>query len=112
MKEVQLVLDLPELKIIKLSDTYWLAHERCVKAVKAIYSAIVNVLNNINEQTHEPKYLGISRALCKQCIFLVMFFHKLSRAFQVERIILTAPTLNTHHITCGKLGTGTDGCKG
>ena len=30
LKMVQQVLDLPELKIAKLSDTYWLAHERCV----------------------------------------------------------------------------------
>ena len=35
LKEIQKVLDLPELKIVKPSDTRWLAHERCVKAVKA-----------------------------------------------------------------------------
>ena len=34
LKEIQKVLDLPELKIVKPSDTRWLAHERCVKAVK------------------------------------------------------------------------------
>ena len=37
LKEIQKVLDLPELKIVKPSDTCWLAHERCVKAVKASY---------------------------------------------------------------------------
>lgn len=42
LKEVQRVLDMPELKIIKPSDTRWLAHERCVKSVKASYSAIIN----------------------------------------------------------------------
>ena len=35
LKEIQKVLDLPELKIMKPSDTRWRAHERCVKAVKA-----------------------------------------------------------------------------
>ena len=35
-KMVQQVLDLPELKIAKPSDTFWLAHERCVKAVKPV----------------------------------------------------------------------------
>ena len=35
LKVVQRVLDLLELKIVKPSDTRWLAHERCVKAVKA-----------------------------------------------------------------------------
>ena len=38
LKEFQKVLDLPELKIVKPSDTRCLAHEQCVKAVKASYS--------------------------------------------------------------------------
>ena len=44
LKEIQKVLDLPELKILKLSDIFWLPHERCVKAVKASYSSIVLLL--------------------------------------------------------------------
>ena len=40
LKEVQRVLNMPELKVIKPSDTSWLAHERCVKAVKENYIAI------------------------------------------------------------------------
>ena len=47
LKEVQKVLDLPELKIVKPSDTCWLAHERCVKAVKASYTAVVTSLEHI-----------------------------------------------------------------
>ena len=35
LKEIQKVLDLPEFKIVKASDTRWLAHEGCVKALKA-----------------------------------------------------------------------------
>ena len=50
IKEVLRVLDLPELKIVKPSDTCWLTHERCVKAVKASYSTIVNVLNNYSNK--------------------------------------------------------------
>ena len=57
LKEVKRVLDLPELKIVKPSDTRWLAHECCVKAVKASYSAVVNALNNIYEKTHTPEAL-------------------------------------------------------
>ena len=53
LKEVKRVLDLPVLNIIRPSDTHWLAHERCVKAVKASYSAIVMALNNIYEMTHD-----------------------------------------------------------
>ena len=44
---------MPELKIVKPSDTRWLAHERCVKAVMENYSAIVIALNNIYEETHD-----------------------------------------------------------
>ena len=123
LKVVQWALDLPELKIVKPSDTRWMAHAHCVKAVKASYSAIVNTLNNIYEQTHEPEAVGISRALCKPSTVAAMYLldyalpqvAKLSRALQAERIDLTAitplvdATLNTLddvtlHCTCGKLG--------
>ena len=43
LKEIQEVLDLPELKIVKQSDSRWLTHECCVKEVKASYSSIVLV---------------------------------------------------------------------
>ena len=59
--EIQKVLDLPVLKIVKPSDTRWLAHERCVKAVKASYSSIVLDLENIYETSHEPEALGPSK---------------------------------------------------
>ena len=64
---------MPELKIVKLSDTRWLAHERCVKAVKENYSAIVIALNNIYEQTNEPEALGLSTALSKKSTVAAMF---------------------------------------
>ena len=51
LKMVQQILDLPKLEIAKPSDTRWLAHERCVKAV-ASYGAIVTALNDIHEDTH------------------------------------------------------------
>ena len=37
IKELSKVLNMPELKITKLSDTQWLAHTRCVKVS---YSAL------------------------------------------------------------------------
>ncbi len=69
-----------------------------MKAAKASYSAIVNALNNIYEQSHEPEALGISRALCRPSTLVAMYLHdyvlpqvaKLSRALQTERIDLTA----------------------
>ena len=73
-----------------------------VKAVKASCSAIVNALNNIYEQTHEPEALGISRALCKPSTvhmsemylldYVLPQVAELNRAFQAERIDLTAIT--------------------
>ena len=67
LKEIQQVLNLPELKVLQLSDIRWLAHERCAKAVKSSYPAIVLTLDHIYEETHEPEALGISKALCKAC---------------------------------------------
>ena len=46
---------MPKLKVVKPSDTRWLAHERCVKAVKENYSANVIALNKIYKETHEPE---------------------------------------------------------
>ena len=34
LKEVQSALQLPELQIVKPSDTRWLSHERCMRAIK------------------------------------------------------------------------------
>ena len=98
LKEVKRILDLPELKIIRPSDTRWLAHERCVKAVKASYSAIVMALNNIYETTHVPEALGISKALCKKSTVAAIFLldytlpqvAKLSKTMQAENLDLTA----------------------
>ena len=49
LRMVQQVLDLPELKIAKPSDTRWLAHEWCVRAVKG---AIINSLNDMHNNSH------------------------------------------------------------
>lgn len=89
---------MPEMKIIKPSDTRWLAHERCVKAVKASYSAIVITLNNIYCTTHEPEALGLAKALSKHSTVTAIFMldyvlpqvAKLSKTLQGERLDLTA----------------------
>ena len=75
-------------------NTVW----RQLKAVETSYSAIVNALNNIYEQTYEPEALGISRSLCKPSTVSAMsivFFHKLpswAELSQAERIDLTSIT--------------------
>ena len=57
LKEMQRVIDLPELKVVKPSDTRWLSHERCVKVVKESYSALVCALDNIYKESHKPEAL-------------------------------------------------------
>ena len=97
LKMVQQVLHLPELRIAKPSDTRWLAHERCVKAVKASYGAIVTALNDIHQNTHEPEPLGLSKALSKQSTVAAIYMldnvlpqvAKLSRTLQTEHLDLS-----------------------
>ena len=91
------VLDFPELKIIKPSDTRWLAHERCVRAVKANYSASITSLDHIYNESHEPEALGIKKALCKKSTIAAIHLldyvlpqvAKLSRALQTENLDLS-----------------------
>ena len=66
LKQFQHILDMPAVKVIKPSDTCWLAHERCVKGVKASCVAIVAALENIHEQSHEPEALGLGSMLEKK----------------------------------------------
>ena len=97
LKEIQHVLDLPEMKIIKPSDTRWLAHEQCVKAIKASYSSIAVTLDSNYVNLHEPEALGLHRALCKEstipAIFLLDYIlpnvAKLSKALQTQQLDLS-----------------------
>ena len=73
IKEIQKVLDLLELKIVKPSDTRWFAHEGCVKEVKASYSSILLALENIYETSHEPEALGLSKALSSHSTIASMY---------------------------------------
>lgn len=100
LREIQDVLNLPELKIIKPSDTRWLAHERCIKAVKASYTAVVVVLDSNYQNFHEPEALGLCKALSKfntiAAIYLLDFtlpvVAKFSKALQTKQLDLTMVT--------------------
>ena len=75
--ESQKVLDLPAFKIVKPSDTRWLAHVRCVKAVvKTTYKSIVLALENLYESSSEPEALGLSKVPSKHSTIaaMTMFF--------------------------------------
>ncbi|XP_065892412.1 zinc finger MYM-type protein 1-like [Dysidea avara] len=98
LKAIQNVLELPELKVIKPSDTRWLAHERCVKAVKASYTALVVTLDSNYENFHEPEALGLHKALSKfisiAAIYLLDYIlpnvAKLSKTMQTKQLDLSA----------------------
>ena len=82
---------------MKLSDTCWLAHERCVKAVKASYSSIILALENIYETSHEPEAFGLSKAISSHTTTAAMYLHhyilpqvaKLSHALQTKHLDLS-----------------------
>ena len=73
LKEIQNVLDLSELKIMKPLDTRWHSLELCVTAVKASYSSIVHPLENIYVISHEPEALGLSKALSSHSTMAAMY---------------------------------------
>ena len=107
LREIQRVLDIPELKVIKPSDTRWLAHERCVKGVQASYAALITALENIHETSHEPEALGLGKALSKwktiPAIFLLDYtlpqVAKLSKTLQTEHLDLSIiPSLVNAHL--------------
>ena len=63
LKEIQHVLNLPEMKVIKPSDTCLLAHEWCVEAVKVSYTALVVTLDSNYQNSHAPEALRLYKAL-------------------------------------------------
>ena len=82
---------------MKPSDTRWLAHECCIKAVKASHSSIVLALENIYETLHEPEVLRLSKALSSHSTIPAMYLldyilpqvAKLSHALQTKRLDLS-----------------------
>ena len=84
------------MRIAKPSDTSWLAHERCVRAVKECYGAIVAALN-IYCNSDEPEALGLAKALSKKLTIAAIFMldyvlpqvGKLSRTLQTQSLDLS-----------------------
>ena len=95
------------------SDTRWLAHERCVKAVQSSYPAIVLTLDHICEETHEPDALGTSKVLCKantiEAVYLLANVlppvANLTKALQSKNLELSAISrlVNATLLTIGEL---------
>ena len=85
------------MKVIKPSDTRWLAYEWCVKAVKASYTVLVVTLDSNYQKFHAPEALGLYKALSKfttiAAIYLLDYtlplVAKLSKSLQTKRFDLS-----------------------
>ena len=53
------------MKVIKPSDTRWLAPEWCIKAVKVSYTGLVVTLDSNYQNFHASEALGLYKALSK-----------------------------------------------
>ena len=77
LKEIQHVLNVPEMKVIKPSDTGWLAHKRCIKQVNVSYTALVVTLDSDyqNFDAHEVLELQGSIQVHHHCSHLSTGLH-------------------------------------
>ena len=62
--EIQAILNSPELKVTKPSDTRWLARERCVRSVRQCLPALVRTFEELYEENGDAEAYGLSRLLC------------------------------------------------
>ena len=63
LKEMQALINHPQLKKIKPSDTRWLAHNRSVKAIRCSMRPLIDTLEHIHEDTGEPEGIGMLRTM-------------------------------------------------
>ena len=97
LKEIQHVLNLQEMKVSKPLDTHSLAHESCVKAVKASYTALVVTLDSNYQNFHAPEALGLYKALSKSTTIAAIYLldytlplvAKLSKSLQTKQFDLS-----------------------
>ena len=63
LKSIQLILNLPELKVVKPSDTRWLSHERCIRAILKELPALITTLHQFYEDAGDAEAYGLALAL-------------------------------------------------
>ena len=63
LKEMQTLVNHPQLKMIKPSDTRWLAHDRFEGAIRCSVRPLIDTLEHIHEDTGEPEALGMLRTV-------------------------------------------------
>ena len=63
LKDVQNVLGLPELKVVKPSSTRWLSYERCIRAIRKELASLIITLDNLYENSGDADAYGLSLVL-------------------------------------------------
>lgn len=63
LKVVQSVLSLPELKVVKPSNTRWLSHERFLRAIRKDLLALIVTLQQLYQTSGDAEAYGISLIL-------------------------------------------------
>ena len=74
LKEVQSALRLPELQIVKPSDTRWLSHERCMRAIKKELPALIVTLQQLYQATGDAEAFGLSALLSSYAVVSGIIF--------------------------------------
>ena len=62
--EIQAVLNAPELKMHKPSETRWLARERCVRAVRKSLPALILTFEQIYSENGDAEAYGLAKIMC------------------------------------------------
>ena len=69
------MLEAPELKIHKPSDTRWLARERCIRAVHWSLPALIRTFDEIYEENGDADAYGLAKLLRKYkfvaCLYML-----------------------------------------
>ena len=66
LKEMQALVNHPQLKMVKPCDSCWLVHDRSVKAIRRSMRPLIDTLEHIHEDTGEPEALGMLRTMKTQ----------------------------------------------
>ena len=66
-KEIQSALNMLELKVVKPSDTRWLSHERCLRAICKELPALITTLHHLCDISGDVKVYGLVVVLSSFC---------------------------------------------
>ena len=93
LAEIKAVLNTPEIKVTKPSDTRWLARERCVRAIRQVLPALVQTFKEIHAESGDAEAYGLSVLLCTYkfvaCLYILHTVAKLQGSLQSKDLDLS-----------------------